>query len=67
MSVQSIVFNKRYYTVNTARDYLKRNGYRWDDKIDETPKTYRFRQLPPKFKNYLIRKKGAVSFVIGYD
>ena len=67
MPIQSIVFNKRYYTITSARAYLRRKGYRADCKVDIKAHTLRFRQLPPKFSRYITKKKGGVLYVIGIN
>ena len=49
--IQSVIFNKHYYTFNEAKTFIKKNGYKIG-RIDITKNYYRFRQLEP---NYLLR------------
>ena len=68
-SIQSIILDKRYYTLKSAIAFIERNGFHIDYGIDEKPKTYRFRQYyPTKRKKYRLKNvKPGVQFVIGMD
>lgn len=43
--IQSFVFNKKYWKLKEAKDFLRMKGYKTD--VDEKPETYRFRQFDP--------------------
>ena len=53
--VQSIIFDKKKFTTTTARNWLRKHGYRYG-KVDEEINTLRFRQIPPN-KKYKYRMK----------
>lgn len=66
MPVQSVIFSKKKWTPYTASRWLMRNHF-IARKIDETPKTYRFRQMYPIFARYYTDKIGnGISLVIAY-
>lgn len=46
--VQSVVFDKDYWDLEEAREWLKEHGYKAGEP-DETKNTYRFRQFEPKY------------------
>jgi hypothetical protein len=69
-SVQSVVLSKqRFRTLEEARSWIKENGFK-DDKVDEKPNTFRFRQFPPgrckrgTFRQIRPRGSRGVQFVI---
>jgi hypothetical protein len=52
MAIQSILFDRAYYTEKSSRDWLVRHGYK-TYKVDITGKYYRWRQFDPsEFKHY---------------
>lgn len=54
---QSILFDRDFWTLSSARAWLKRHGYKVP-KVDTTENYYRFRQLPPsKFVKTALRTK----------
>ena len=58
--IQSVIFEKKHWTIPKAEKYLKDNGYKttfYGKKVDITPNFYRYRQLAPsRFKNYITKK-----------
>ena len=66
--VQSIIFKKSEYSLEEAKDWLKKNGYKYS-KVDEKESTYRFRQIDPdKFNNFRTKKTSSgISFVLGFN
>lgn len=46
MVVQSIIFNKNEWSINSAKQWLEHHGY-IHSKVDVKPHFYRFRQLKP--------------------
>lgn len=50
--IQSVIFNKNYYTINDAILWLEYNGYKYPIRIDETKNYYRMRQFNPKKNKY---------------
>lgn len=69
--VQSVLFNKKHWTIPRAKKWLKENGYKFDD-IDKKPNTLRFRQLDPdQFKRELwgyttYRLPDNIELIIAY-
>lgn len=54
-TIQSLVFENDHYSRTRAKNWAKKNGFKFD-KIDETENTYRIRQSPPsKFKKDTFR------------
>jgi len=75
MTIQSILFPKKRYSVKEAKQYLKDHGYKTNyngKKYDETEHYYRFRQAKPLSKKkqkegwrYTVRVvKGGVKYII---
>ena len=60
--VQSVIFKKTKWTSHDAIRWLKDHGFKYM-KIDETPHTYRFRQIEPN-KNAIYRMKPLKSLGI---
>jgi hypothetical protein len=44
--IQSVVFNKKYWTIPKAKKWLKENNYKCDD-VDKKDNSIRFRQIDP--------------------
>ena len=67
MSVQSIIFKKKYYKVPEAKRWLFKHNYRNDD-VDIKKNYIRFRQQPPSlFGHYFIKNiTPSIKYVIGY-
>jgi hypothetical protein len=65
--IQSVLFNKHFWTQQQARRYLKRKGFK-DNGVDETENEFRYRQIqPPKDKKYYTKTlRGGVQYVIHY-
>ncbi len=68
MVVQSILFDKEKFTIEEAREWLKKHKYK-DNGYDETDKYYRFRQRDPedfiKDSFRTIQISDGIKFVIG--
>lgn len=64
--IQSIIFDKNYYSLSKAKKWLKKNNFITD--LDEKPLTYRFRQLDPKIFNKLRTMSilEGIKFIVGY-
>ena len=66
--VQSIMFKKRYWTLNRAKNWLRDEGFTGLI-VDETDNNYRFRQEEPsKFKDgsfRTIKLKPSIQAVVG--
>jgi len=68
--VQSVRFPKKDFTLSQARSILRALGYK-DSYYGKSPYTqtdnyWRFRQFnPDKYKQYIIRKKEGIQYVIG--
>lgn len=45
MSIQSLIFDKKKWTLTAAKKWLKARGYKTD--VDEKENTWRFRQIEP--------------------
>jgi hypothetical protein len=67
--IQSVIFKKPKWTVDTAIDWLDSHKY-IHPKVDEEPNTLRFRQSEPiegtKYRTKTLGKSG-ILFNIGYD
>lgn len=66
-NVQSIIFDKQYWTITSAKRFLRAKNY-VAPKVDETVNFYRFRQFDPnKGKHYFTKpskKYPSVKYVI---
>jgi hypothetical protein len=50
--IQSIIFDRHFYTIRSARQWLKNTGFKYT-KVHTTKRYHRFRQLLPlKNKSY---------------
>jgi len=67
MTVQSVLFNKNFWTQEQARKYLMTHHFK-DNGVDETTNMFRYRQYePPKDSRYYIKTlKHGVELVIHY-
>lgn len=66
--IQSVLFDKRYFTFPKAKEYLITHGFNLI-KVHETEHFYRFRQFNPiKGKHYVNRKSNerGVNYIIMY-
>ena len=65
--VQSVLFNKKKYTLSRAKAWLKKNGYT-SVKVDETDEYYRFRQHDPsKYDHFATGEwKDGLKVIYGY-
>jgi len=66
-NVQSIIFDKKMFTVAKAQKWLRNNKFKYT-KVDKKLHTLRFRQIDPKvFKRFRTKKiANGISFVIGF-
>jgi N-acetylglutamate synthase-like GNAT family acetyltransferase len=66
-NIQSVRFNKAYWTTKQARAYMKLHGFKPIKKTDQTKNWYRYRLLPPsQFKRFLIKVlPNHIQLVIG--
>jgi hypothetical protein len=71
--VQSVLFNKSFYTLKQAVEWLFHNNYKVK-KVDETANYFRFRQIAPStlarqgFKNYHNKNISEhIILVLAYD
>ena len=57
MAVQSVIFNRHFYTLNQMLKWLEKNNYLNVKRVDITKNFYRFRQFEPnKNRQYRIYK-----------
>lgn len=63
--IQSVLFNKKYYTLKNSRKWLKHNDLKYDD-LDITDNFYRFRQMNPKKnkKYYTFHVTTGIMYII---
>lgn len=68
MFIQSVIFEKKKWTVEKAKKWLKLHKFKYGD-IDEKEKIIRFRQIDPskfkKFKTHKIKDKN-ITLVFGF-
>jgi hypothetical protein len=67
LSVQSLIFDKKYFNASKSKDWAKSHGYKFND-IDVKDNTFRFRQdSPNKFDKDIFRtiafRKGIKAVV----
>lgn len=67
-SIQTILFEKSKYTKEQAREWLKKNKYKYGN-YRQTINDHRFMQVPPiKDANYYSKKsKGIILVFQNYD
>ncbi len=73
MSIQSVIFNKKNFTLGQAKIWIRRKGFKQsfrnynNKKVEETTNYFRFRQKAPGgFKKYYMKKVGTgVMYVMG--
>jgi len=73
MGTQSVIFNKKNFTLGQAKSWIKRNKFKQsyrnynNKKPEETKHYWRFRQeAPNKYKKYYMKKvKTGVFYVMG--
>lgn len=67
MPVQSVVFDRRFYTVQNAKKKLHELGF-LDLKTHITKNTIRFRQTSPNFKRYSTKEiSPGILLIFGYN
>jgi hypothetical protein len=68
--VQSVIFERKYWTVTRARVWLRKHKLVHDGKVNAKPNTLHFRQSSPiKFKRFALknkRVKPSVDLVLGF-
>ena len=58
-NVQAVLFDKRYWTTNDARTYLKKSNKQPIKRVHTTDTYYRYRLIEPDYNNYhYMFKKG---------
>jgi hypothetical protein len=65
--VQSILFDRDYFSLQQAKIWLKRHGYKYG-KVHTTKRFYRFRQFEPNDKKYhrTIKFKEGIKAIIEF-
>lgn len=68
MTVQSVVFVKRYWNEARAKKWLRKHKYK-GLAVDEKPTQLRFRQEEPDQFRYKRTKKitKTISFIVGFN
>jgi len=66
-TVQSIIFDRRKYTVEKAKNWLKKHGYKYGD-VDKKTNHIRFRQVPPGTFKYFRTKEisDGIKLILGF-
>ena len=72
MGLQSVIFNKKFFSKNSAEKWLKKKNlktsYYNKSPFTESKNYLRYRQLPPnafkKYSNKIIQK--GIIYVVGY-
>ena len=67
--IQAVIFEKKYFTPDKARYWLKKHKIKRMKKVRITKNYYRYRITnPKKYKNFIIKPiyKDNVKLVIGY-
>ena len=66
-ALQTVIFPKRYFTITSARKWLRKEGYIHNSKVDIKLNTLRFRQVDPdSSKKYVTENYGSVRLVYMY-
>jgi hypothetical protein len=65
--VQSILFDRDYFTLQQAKRWLKRYCYKYG-KVHTTKRFYRFRQFEPNYNKYhrTIKFKEGIKAIIEF-
>ncbi len=69
VNIQSVIYDKQYFTKAEAIKHLKAHKNLKFNKIDETKRYYRFRQKDPeysKFRYRTVNTENGVKFIVGY-
>lgn len=66
--IQSVIFDKKYWNIEDAENWLNYHNFNTLKKYDETHNSYRFRLIDPNyFKRFRSHKlNNGVTFVIGF-
>lgn len=69
-NIQSIIFNKKNYTLKQSQEWIKKHGYKltfYGKPVDITENYYRYRQQSPKkWKTYRNKIDDGLYIVLGY-
>lgn len=68
-SIQSVVFDKKKFTTEKARKWLRKNNFIAIKRVDITTNKLRYRlKNPGQFKSFRTKKsdRAGISFVIGF-
>ncbi len=67
-SVQSIIFNKNYWSLPQIKQWLRYHRFRPIKKVHETKNFYRYRlQNPSNFSRFITKKlPDNIELIIGY-
>lgn len=67
MPVQSIIFDKKYWTINECKRWLHYNGFNPIKNVHATTHFYRWRISEPIYKRYAIKKlNNGIELVLGF-
>ncbi len=67
--IQAVIFNKKYWTTDKARRWLKKNKLKNIAKCRQTSNYYRYRITNPrKYKHFVTKKinKDKIDLIIGF-
>ena len=65
MTIQAILFKKKYWTAKRARKFLKENGFEPIKRVHETKNYYRYRLVEPDDEsNYITRKSSTYPSIL---
>lgn len=68
MNIQAIIFEKKYYTAEKARKWLKDHNYQPIKHVDKTTNFLRYRIQPPKrnviYKFFDLSNNEGVKFIL---
>jgi len=67
-NIQSVIFNKKYYTCTTARNWLKKKKLKPIKRVDKTDKYLRYRiNSPSKYKSFTTKSTSDnLKLIIGF-
>ena len=66
--IQSVIFNKKRWSITDARKWLKDNNYIHNSKVDTTNMYHRFRQVNPssKYKKRTLDFGKGIKAIVEY-
>jgi hypothetical protein len=69
MTIQNIMFKKKYFTLNQANHYIKKHHYKPIKEVHETDNFYRYRLAEPslfkRFRVLKLKRKG-IRLTVGF-